>query len=106
MSAVTVLASGVYFIFKAKKGAGFFISPKRNMNIFFRRNPVDFGLLLPGYNFALVALNAYIFKEAFVGSWNAGYSYVCTPLRSDSYDPNELMVSDPDEVLGGVCLSC
>ena len=31
--------------------------------------------------------------EVFVGSYNAGYSYVCTPLKSDSYDPNEMMVS-------------
>ena len=53
---------------------------------------MEFGLFLPAYNFALVALNFYILMETFVGSYNAGYSYVCTPLRSDSHDTNEMMV--------------
>ncbi|CAK8693290.1 unnamed protein product [Clavelina lepadiformis] len=58
------------------------------------RAPIDFGTFLPAYNFALVALNYYIVKEALVGSYRAGYSYVCTPLRMHSYDPNDMMVAN------------
>nr|NP_001029014.1 polyunsaturated fatty acid elongase [Ciona intestinalis]AAV67802.1 polyunsaturated fatty acid elongase [Ciona intestinalis] len=59
-----------------------------------KRAPVDFGLFLPGYNFALVALNYYILQEVVTGSYGAGYDLVCTPLRSDSYDPNEMKVAN------------
>nr|CAB3242222.1 polyunsaturated fatty acid elongase [Phallusia mammillata] len=68
----------------------FYIGPKFMKN----RSPVDFGLFLPAYNFALVALNYYIVQQALTGSYNAGYSYVCTPLRKDSYDPNEMKVAN------------
>lgn len=63
-----------------------------SFGVFVLRPPVEFGLLLPAYNFALVALNYYIVHEVLTGSYGAGYSYVCTPLKNDSYDPNEMKV--------------
>uniref|UniRef100_H2YG80 Elongation of very long chain fatty acids protein n=1 Tax=Ciona savignyi TaxID=51511 RepID=H2YG80_CIOSA len=59
-----------------------------------KRKAMDFGLFLPAYNFALVALNYYILHEVVTGSYRANYSYICTPLRSDSYDPNEMKVAN------------
>ena len=57
------------------------------------REPVNFGNILPLYNFALVMLNYYILQEVLTGSFNANYTFVCTPLRKESTDENELKVS-------------
>lgn len=56
------------------------------------RKAYDFGILLTVYNFALVGLNYYITKEILSASKAAKYSYVCTPVKHDSYDPNEIRV--------------
>lgn len=66
------------------------LAPKYMKN----RDPLDFGLFLSAYNFALVALNYYIFHLALTGSYGAKYSYVCTPTaRGHMTDENEMKVA-------------
>lgn len=67
-----------------------FIGPRFMKN----RKPYDFGLFLSAYNFALVGLNYYIMKELISASAAAKYSYICTPVRHDSYDVNEMRIAN------------
>jgi len=61
--------------------------------IFMRnRKPFQLNRFMVVYNLSLVALNFHIFRELFMGSLNAGYSYLCQPIRY-SFDPNELRIS-------------
>jgi len=53
------------------------------------RDPFDFGYFLPAYNFSLVALNYYILHLTFIGSYQAGYSYTCTPVTKELENPHE-----------------
>ncbi|CAI9164083.1 unnamed protein product [Rangifer tarandus platyrhynchus] len=41
------------------------------------REPFQMRLVLILYNFGMVLLNLFIFRELFMGSYNAGYSYIC-----------------------------
>uniref|UniRef100_A0A9L0RRX3 Elongation of very long chain fatty acids protein n=1 Tax=Equus caballus TaxID=9796 RepID=A0A9L0RRX3_HORSE len=41
------------------------------------REPFQMRLVLIIYNFGMVFLNLFIFRELFMGSYNAGYSYIC-----------------------------
>uniref|UniRef100_H2YG77 Elongation of very long chain fatty acids protein n=1 Tax=Ciona savignyi TaxID=51511 RepID=H2YG77_CIOSA len=53
-----------------------------------KRKAMDFGLFLPAYNFALVALNYYnTTRRRIIVTY-------APPLRSDSYDPNEMKVAN------------
>jgi len=66
------------------------LAPKYMAN----RAPMKFGIFLPAYNFALVALNYYIFHLALTGSYGAGYSFVCTSTdRAHLVDENEMKVA-------------
>nr|XP_039253978.1 elongation of very long chain fatty acids protein 4-like [Styela clava] len=67
-----------------------YVGPKFMAN----RNPYEFGMLLSAYNFALVGLNYYIMKELISASKAAKYSYICTPVKHDSYDPNEMRIAN------------
>ncbi|XP_066110073.1 very long chain fatty acid elongase 4 [Saccopteryx bilineata] len=49
------------------------------------REPFQMRLVLIIYNFGMVLLNLFIFRELFMGSYNAGYSYIC---QSVDYSDN------------------
>uniref|UniRef100_A0AAY4BG72 Elongation of very long chain fatty acids protein n=1 Tax=Denticeps clupeoides TaxID=299321 RepID=A0AAY4BG72_9TELE len=50
-----------------------------------RREPVELRAALVLYNFAMVALSAYMFHEFLLSSWLANYSFLCQPVDySDS----------------------
>ncbi|XP_034287744.1 elongation of very long chain fatty acids protein 4 [Pantherophis guttatus] len=53
------------------------------------REPFQFRFLLIFYNFGMVLLNFYIFKELFMSSRARGYSYIC---QSVDYSDNEYEV--------------
>ncbi|XP_075244176.1 very long chain fatty acid elongase 4-like [Convolutriloba macropyga] len=56
------------------------------------QKPFQLNRFMVVYNLALVALNFHIFKEIVIGSWNAGYSYICQPIKY-SFDAHELRVA-------------
>ncbi|CAH1774017.1 unnamed protein product [Owenia fusiformis] len=58
------------------------------------RRPYDLSAFLVVYNLGLVALSAYMLIEIILSTWNAGYSYICTPYSKKSWDnPKELRVA-------------
>ncbi|KAE8603121.1 hypothetical protein XENTR_v10014225 [Xenopus tropicalis] len=56
------------------------------------REPFQLRYLLIAYNFGMVILNFFIFKELFLGAKAAGYSYICQPVDY-SDDENEVRVA-------------
>ncbi|KAI1892307.1 hypothetical protein AGOR_G00131990 [Albula goreensis] len=64
------------------------LGPKYMQN----REPFQFRKTLIIYNFSMVILNFYIFKELFLGSRAAGYSYRCQPVNY-SNDENEVRIA-------------
>nr|XP_033794716.1 elongation of very long chain fatty acids protein 4 isoform X1 [Geotrypetes seraphini] len=53
------------------------------------REPMQLRFILIVYNFGMVILNLFIFKELFLGARAAGYSYICQTV---DYSDNELEV--------------
>ncbi|EDL26469.1 elongation of very long chain fatty acids (FEN1/Elo2, SUR4/Elo3, yeast)-like 4, isoform CRA_a [Mus musculus] len=56
------------------------------------REPFQMRLVLIIYNFGMVLLNLFIFRELFMGSYNAGYSYICQSVDY-SNDVNEVRIA-------------
>ncbi|KAF5915463.1 hypothetical protein HPG69_014784 [Diceros bicornis minor] len=57
------------------------------------REPFQMRFVLIVYNFGMVLLNLYIFRELFMGSYNAGYSYICQSVDySDNVNEVRLII--------------
>ncbi|MBZ3888334.1 Elongation of very long chain fatty acids protein 4 [Sciurus carolinensis] len=56
------------------------------------REPFQMRLVLIVYNFGMVLLNLFIFRELFMGSYNAGYSYICQTVDY-SNNVNEVRIA-------------
>ncbi|KFO36096.1 Elongation of very long chain fatty acids protein 4 [Fukomys damarensis] len=56
------------------------------------REPFQMRFVLILYNFGMVLLNLFIFRELFMGSYNAGYSYICQTVDY-SNNVNEVRIA-------------
>ncbi|XP_012887711.1 PREDICTED: elongation of very long chain fatty acids protein 4 [Dipodomys ordii] len=56
------------------------------------REPFQMRFVLIVYNFGMVLLNLFIFRELFMGSYNAGYSYICQTVDY-SNNVNEVRIA-------------
>ncbi|KAI1885565.1 hypothetical protein AGOR_G00205110 [Albula goreensis] len=77
----TLAISSMYLIF-------LWLGPKYMQN----REPFQLRKTLIIYNFSMVILNFFIFKELFLAARAAGYSYICQPVNY-SDDENEVRVA-------------
>ncbi|KAK1171163.1 elongation of very long chain fatty acids protein 4-like [Acipenser oxyrinchus oxyrinchus] len=77
----TLAISSLYLLF-------IWLGPKYMQN----REPFQLRSTLIIYNFGMVILNVFIFKELFLAARAAGYSYICQPV-SYSEDVNEVRIA-------------
>ncbi|XP_038655240.1 elongation of very long chain fatty acids protein 4a isoform X6 [Scyliorhinus canicula] len=77
----TLAVSGLYLLFV-------WLGPKWMKN----REPFQLRSLLIFYNFGMVILNFYIFKELFFAARAAGYSYICQAVNYTD-DVNEVRIA-------------
>ncbi|CAB4021176.1 elongation of very long chain fatty acids 4 [Paramuricea clavata] len=58
-----------------------------------RRQPLELKIPMALYNFGATALNVYCFSELLIGSWKAGYRYICNRVII-STEPQHMRIAN------------